>query len=61
MIHMAEAKLSKEEIEAAVAVLESGNLRQGKVCAEFEKRLAEKVGAKFALTCSSGNVALRPA
>ena len=58
MIQMAEAKLSREEIEAAVAVLESGALRQGKICAEFEKKFAEKVGSKFALTCSSGTAAL---
>jgi perosamine synthetase len=58
MIKMAETKLRKEEIEAAVAVLQSGALRQGEVCAEFEKRFADKVGAKFALTCSSGTAAL---
>jgi perosamine synthetase len=58
MIKMAETKLHKEEIDAAVTVLKSGALRQGKVCAEFEERFADKVGAKFALTCSSGTAAL---
>jgi perosamine synthetase len=38
--------------------LQSGALRQGEVCAEFEEKFADKVGAKFALTCSSGTAAL---
>jgi len=58
MIKMAETKLHKEEIEAAVAVLQSGALRQGKICIEFEEKFADKVGANFALTCSSGTAAL---
>jgi perosamine synthetase len=58
MIQIADTKLTKEEIKAAVAVLESGALRQGKMCAKFEKKFAEKVGSKFALTCSSGTAAL---
>jgi perosamine synthetase len=58
MIKMAKTKLRKEEIDAAVAVLQSGALRQGEICAEFEEKFADKVGAKFALTCSSGTAAL---
>lgn len=57
-IELAQIKLTEEEINAAVAVLRSGALRQGKVCAEFEEKFAEKVGAKYALTCSSGTAAL---
>ena len=58
MIELAQIKLTEEEINAAMAVLRSGALRQGKVCAEFEEKFAEKVKAKFALTCSSGTAAL---
>ena len=58
MVQMAEIKLTNQEIDAAVEVLQSGALRQGKVCAEFEKQFANKVGAKYALTCSSGTAAL---
>lgn len=57
-IQMAEIKLTEKEIEAAVAVMRSGALRQGKVCATFEEEFARKVDAKHALTCSSGSAAL---
>ena len=57
-IKMAEIKLTEAEIEAAVRVLRSGALRQGKECEAFEKEFAEKVGAKYAITCSSGSAAL---
>ena len=57
-IKMAEIKLTESEIEAAVRVLRSGALRQGKECEAFEKKFAEKVGAKYAITCSSGSAAL---
>ena len=58
MINMAEIKLTEEEIGAAVQVLRSGALRQGKECAAFEKEFADKVGAKYAVTCASGSAAL---
>ena len=51
MINIAEIRLSKEEIAAAVEVLESGALRQGPQCDAFEKEFAAKVGAKHAITC----------
>jgi len=57
-IKMAETKLTNTEIEAAVRVLRSGALRQGKECEAFEREFAEKVGAKYAITCSSGSAAL---
>lgn len=57
-IQMAEIKLSEAEISTAVEVMRSGALRQGQYCAEFEKRFADKVGAKYAITCSSGTAAL---
>jgi len=58
LIKIAETKLTEVEIEAAVRVLRSGALRQGKECEAFEKEFAEKVGAKYAITCSSGSAAL---
>jgi perosamine synthetase len=57
-IRIAETQLTAKEIGAAIAVLESGKLRQGKICAEFEKRFSGQVDASYALTCSSGTAAL---
>lgn len=57
-INIAEIKLSKNEIDAAVRVLESGALRQGKECAGFEEEFAAKVGAQHALTCANGTASL---
>ena len=57
-IAMAEIKLSEREIEAAVAVLRSGALRQGKQCEAFETEFAERVGARHALTNANGSAAL---
>ncbi|RMD66021.1 DegT/DnrJ/EryC1/StrS family aminotransferase, partial [Candidatus Parcubacteria bacterium] len=57
-IGMAEIKLTDAEIEAAVRVLHSGALRQGKQCEAFEREFAEKVGAKHAVTCANGSAAL---
>ena len=57
-IAVGETKLSESEIEAAVGVMRSGALRQGKVCKAFEEEFAANVGAKYALTCSSGSAAL---
>jgi perosamine synthetase len=57
-IGMAEIKLTEKEIEAAVQVLRSGALRQGKECDAFEQEFAAKVGAKFAVTSANGSAAL---
>lgn len=57
-IPIAEIKLSEEEIVAAVKVLRSGALRQGKISEAFEHEFSEKVGAKYAVTCASGSAAL---
>ncbi len=57
-IGIAEIKLSESEIEAAVRVLRSGALRQGKECAAFEQEFAAKVGAQFAITSANGSAAL---
>jgi perosamine synthetase len=57
-LQMAEIKLSDEEIDAAVRVLRSGALRQGKECDAFEAEFAAKTGARHAVTNSSGSAAL---
>lgn len=57
-IQVAEICLTEGEIDAAVAVLRSGALRQGKECDAFEKEFASYVGAKHAVTCANGSAAL---
>ncbi len=57
-IQIAEIKLTDNEIEAALRVLRSGQLRQGKECDAFEKEFAAKVGAKYAVTSANGSTAL---
>lgn len=57
-IQIAEIKLTEAEIEAAVAVLRSGALRQGKECEAFEREFAEQVGARNAVASANGSAAL---
>lgn len=57
-IGMAEIELTETEIKAAVRVLRSGALRQGKECELFEKEFAEMVGSQFAVTSANGTAAL---
>lgn len=52
-------KLHRQDIDAAIAVLESGMLRAAKNCEELEKQFAEKSHAKFGLTCANGTCALQ--
>ncbi|MFG0331391.1 MAG: DegT/DnrJ/EryC1/StrS family aminotransferase [Phycisphaerales bacterium] len=58
-IPVVSARLEDDEIDAAVEVMRSGQLRQGSVCAEFESRFASMTGAQFALTTSNGTTALQ--
>lgn len=58
MIPMAKIQLTDSEINAALEVLKSGALRQGKQCEAFEQEFADKVGSKFAVTCANGSAAL---
>lgn len=53
------AKLAEDEIQAAIEVLRSGNLRQGPRCAEFEEKFAALSESKFAKTTSNGTTALQ--
>lgn len=57
-IGMAQIQLEENEIEAAVKVLRSGALRQGKECAAFEEEFTTKTGARNAVTCANGSAAL---
>jgi perosamine synthetase len=57
-IAIAEIKLTEQEIAAAVRVLRSGFLVQGKECEAFEQEFANKVGAQYAVTSANGTAAL---
>lgn len=57
-VKISEVKLTEEEIQAAVEVLRSGNLRQNGQCEAFEREFAHKVGSRYALTCASGTASL---
>ncbi len=50
--------IEDEEIAAIAEVLRSGNLREGPICREFEEKFAEHVGARYAVSVSSGTAAL---
>lgn len=52
-------QLHREDIDAAIAVLESGMLRAASRCAELEERFARASDAKHGLTCSNGTTALQ--
>lgn len=51
--------LSDADIDAAVGVLRSGMLAQGKNVAAFEDRFAEATGARHAVACANGTCALQ--
>ena len=50
--------VDEDDIDAVVAVLRSDWLTTGPTIEALETALADKVGAKFALTCSSGTAGL---
>ncbi|HRQ72089.1 MAG TPA: DegT/DnrJ/EryC1/StrS family aminotransferase [Phycisphaerales bacterium] len=52
-------QLHRADIDAAIAVLESGMLRAAGRCEELERRLAEMSDARHGLTCSNGTTALQ--
>jgi perosamine synthetase len=53
--------IDEEDIQAVVSVLRSGWLTTGPKIAEFEEAFAARVGAKFAVSFSSGTAALHGA
>ncbi len=50
--------INNEDIRGVVEVLKSGQLSLGPKYKEFEKKIAEYVGSKYALAVSNGTVAL---
>ncbi|MEM5829233.1 MAG: DegT/DnrJ/EryC1/StrS family aminotransferase [Candidatus Aenigmatarchaeota archaeon] len=61
MIKIASPIISEEEIEAVKEVLKSGMLAQGPKVKEFEEKIAEYIGVKYAVATSSGTTALHTA
>jgi len=51
--------LSDADIDAAVSVLRSGMLAQGRNVAAFEERFAQMTGARHAVACANGTCALQ--
>ena len=58
MIPLAQPDIDASDISAAVDVLKSGQLSCGPKVDTFEKKIAEVVGAKYAVAVSSGTAAL---
>lgn len=59
LIPLTVVRFTQSDIDAAVAVLKSGMVAQGKNCLEFERRFAAASDAKHALTCANGTCALQ--
>jgi len=51
--------LTEADIQAVVAVLKTGMLRQAGRCAELEERWAKLTDARYAMTCANGTCALQ--
>ncbi|MEM5847376.1 MAG: DegT/DnrJ/EryC1/StrS family aminotransferase [Candidatus Aenigmatarchaeota archaeon] len=61
MIKIASPVIGEEEIKAVEEVLRSGILAQGPKVKEFEEKIAEYIGVKYAIATSSGTTALHTA
>src|SRR5260370_12139720 len=58
MIPVVKPAIGREEEEAVLAVLRSGQIAQGPRVAEFEQRFAELIGTRYAVATSSGTASL---
>jgi CDP-6-deoxy-D-xylo-4-hexulose-3-dehydrase len=56
-VPLASSGLRSEDIEAAIAVLQSGNLTMGKQVKAFEKLIAEYLGVEYFVMMNSGSSA----
>src|SRR3989344_4539464 len=61
MIPYGRQSIEQDDIDAVIKVLTSDFLTQGESVGEFEKKLAEYCGAKYAVVVSSGTAALHAA
>ncbi len=61
MIQMARPQIGQEEKAAVMAVLDSGQLAQGSVVADFEQAFADYCGVKHAVATTNGTTALHVA
>ena len=60
-IHYGHQSINRQDIDAVVKTLRSDFLTQGPTIAEFEKRIADYCGVKYASAVSSGTAALHAA
>ena len=58
MIKLAKPYIPELAIKDVAEILRSGNLVQGKYVREFEERIKDYIGAKYAIVVSSGTAAL---
>lgn len=58
-ISIVSVTISEEDIQAAVAVMRSGMMAQGKNCLALEEKFAAATHAKHAITCANGTCALQ--
>ena len=61
VIRIAQPVIGDEEVRNVIEVLKSGMLAHGPLVEEFEKRFAEYIGVKHALTIANGTLALTAA
>ena len=59
MIQISKPCIEKDEIDAVIEVLKSGNLAQGKNVEEFEKEFSSYTKSTFSIATSSGTSALQ--
>jgi perosamine synthetase len=58
MIQIASPNIGKDEIDAVVSVLKTGQIAQGEKVSAFERDFSSYIGLKHGIACSSGTSAL---